>query len=528
MFNNPPKLLQNSDQIMSIIKEQYEQYVAQLQKIQDLNSTLALLHWDNEVNAPSKGASLRGQQIATLSATVHEWATSSELGELLLHLNANRQALSENEAKNVELSLAIFNKEKKLPIKFVTAFSKAKTKAFQAWLNARKAKDYTLYKNELRVMVDLLKEKARLIGYKEHPYDALIDEFEKGATVAQLDILFGAVRQQLVAFAKEIKVKGQPSEKAFLNRHYDKQKQWDFGIELLTQMGYDFEAGRQDLSEHPFTTTFSSKDVRITTRIEENTPLEMIGSCIHEGGHALYEMGLPSKQYGLPLGMATSLGIHESQSRLWENQVGLSLAYWKVNFPRMQERFPEALEGITVEQFYKAINQLEPNYIRTIADEIHYHLHVLIRYEIEKGLMDGTYDVENLDLVWNKKYKDFLGLEVPDATKGILQDVHWAEGLFGYFPTYSLGSFYAAQFYSKAKEDLPNLEEEIAKGNMTPLLEWLRYHIHQHGQKYTSEELCQRITGEGLNLSYFMAYAREKYAVIYEFETKHYSVENPN
>lgn len=505
---------------MSIIRKQYEQYVAQLQKIQDINSTLALLHWDNEVNAPPKGAQLRGQQIATLSATAHEWATSDELGGLLINLNDNRQALSENEAKNVELSLALYNKEKKLSIEFVTAFSRARTNAFQAWLKARKAKDYGLYKKELSVMIDLLKEKAELIGYKGHPYDALIDEFEKGATVAQLDVLFGDVRQQLVAFAKEIQDKGKPSEKAFLNRHYNKQKQWDFGIELLSQMGYDFEAGRQDLSEHPFTTTFSPKDVRITTRIEEDNPIEMIGGCVHEGGHALYEMGLSPKYYGLPLGMPTSLGIHESQSRLWENQVGLSLAYWKANFPRMQELFPAALGDITIEQFYRAINQLEPNYLRTIADEIHYHLHVLIRYEIEKGLIDGTYNVDNLDVIWNQKYKDFLGLEVPHAAYGILQDVHWAEGLFGYFPTYSLGSFYAAQFYSKAKEDIPNLEDQIAAGNMAPLLEWLRYHIHQHGQKYTSEELCQRITGEGLNLKYFMEYAREKYAVIYDFDTK--------
>lgn len=502
---------------MSIIKKQYEQYVALLQKIQDLNSTLALLHWDSEVNAPPKGAPLRGQQIATLSATVHEWATSPELGILLTDLNANRQALSENEAKNVELSLAVYNKEKKLSIDFVSAFSRAKTNAFQAWMKARKAKDYALYKDELSVVVDLLKEKATLIGYEAHPYDALIDEFEKGATVAQLDVLFGDVRQQLVAFAKEIKSKGTASDKAFLNLPYDKQKQWDFGLELLAQMGYDFEAGRQDISEHPFTTTFSSKDVRITTRIAENNPMDMIGSCIHEGGHALYEMGLSSQYYGLPLGMPTSLGIHESQSRLWENQVGLSLGYWKVNFPRMQELFPEALGDITLEQFYKAINQLEPNFLRTIADEIHYHLHVLIRYEIEKGLMEGTYDVETLDTVWNEKYKDFLGVEVPNAAYGILQDVHWAEGLFGYFPTYSLGSFYAAQFYSKAKEAIPNLDAEIAEGNMAPLLEWLRHHIHQHGQKYTSEELCQRITGEGLNLKYFMEYAWEKYAVVYDF-----------
>ena len=389
----------------------------------------------------------------------------------------------------------------------------------QAWLKARKAKDFSLFKNELKTLVNLLKEKAELIGYKGHPYNALIDEFEKGATVAQLDILFGDVRQQLVAFAKEIREKGTPSEKGFLSRHYDKKKQWEFGLELLTQMGYDFEAGRQDISEHPFTTAFSPRDVRVTTRIEEDNPIEMIGGCVHEGGHALYESGLNPEYYGLPLGMATSLGIHESQSRLWENHVGLSLAYWKANFERMQALFPAALGDVNLMQFYKGINQLQPNYLRTVADEIHYHLHVLIRYEIEKGLLDGTYDVENLEAVWNQKYQDFLGLEVPHATHGILQDVHWAEGLFGYFPTYSLGSFYAAQFFHKAQQDIPNLEEQISQGNMKPLLEWLRHHIHQHGKKYTSEELCQRITGEGLNLKYFMDYAKEKYATIYSLNT---------
>jgi len=504
---------------MSTLRNKYEQYVSHMRKIQDVNSSLALLHWDNEVNAPIKGAQLRGQQIATLSVTAHDWGTSKELGELLEDLYANRQELTENEAKNVELSLEIYNTEKKLPSEFIKSFSTAKTNAFQAWMKARKAKDFSLYKNELKTIVNLLKEKAKLIGYKEHPYDALIDEFEKGATVSQLDVLFGDVRKQLVDFAKEIREKGKPSDKGFLNRHYDKKKQWDFGLELLTQMGYDFEAGRQDISEHPFTTAFSPRDVRVTTRIEEDNPIEMIGGCVHEGGHALYEQGLNPDYYGLPLGRATSLGIHESQSRLWENHVGLSLSYWKANFGRMQELFPASLGDVTLSQFYKAVNQLAPNYLRTIADEIHYHLHVLIRYEIEKGLLDGTYDVETLEEVWNQKYKDFLGIDVPHATYGILQDVHWAEGLFGYFPTYSLGSFYAAQFFYKAGQDIPDLEEQIARGDMKNLLEWLRHHIHQHGQKYTSEELCVRITGEGLNLKYFMDYAREKYSAIYSLDT---------
>ncbi len=502
---------------MSNLKSKYEQYVSHMRKIQDINSSVALLHWDNEVNAPLKGAQLRGQQIATLSATAHEWLTSDDFGILLKDLFSQKHLLSENEAKNVVLSLEHFNKENKLPTSFIKKFSTAQTNAFQAWIKARKAKDFSIFKNELTVIVNLLREKADLIGYDDHPYNALLDEFEKGATVKQLDLLFGNVRKELVQFVNEIKLYGKTSEKSFLNRHYDKKKQWDFGIKLLKQMGYDFDAGRQDISEHPFTTTFSPRDVRVTTRIEEDNPLEMIGGCVHEGGHALYELGLKPEYYGLPLGLPTSLGIHESQSRLWENHVGLSLAYWKANFEPLQKLFPASLGDVNLNQFYKAINQLEPNCLRTVADEIHYHLHVLIRYEIEKGLIEGSIDVDSLEQVWNQKYMDFLQVEVPHATYGVLQDVHWAEGLFGYFPTYSLGSFYAAQFFDKASKDIPDLYEQIADGNMKNLLEWLRYHIHQHGQKYTSEELCLRITGEGLNFKYFMEYARKKYSEIYCF-----------
>jgi carboxypeptidase Taq len=301
-----------------------------------------------------------------------------------------------------------------------------------------------------------------------------------------------------------------------LFKTYPKDQQWQYGLDLLKQMGYDFGAGRQDISEHPFTTNFSPLDVRVTTRINEQELMSMIGTCLHEGGHGLYEQGLPSEQYGLPLGYAASLGIHESQSRLWENNVGLSKAYWVANFPALKALYPSQLEGVDVELFYAAINQIQPNFVRVEADELHYHLHVLIRYEIEKGLMEGSMQVENLDKIWNEKYKAFLGLDVPDDKLGILQDVHWSEGLLGYFPTYSLGSFYAAQFFHQASKEIPTLSEQLEAGDSSALLAWLREKIHQYGRQYTSEELCQRITGEGLNLKYFMDYAREKYSKIYQ------------
>jgi carboxypeptidase Taq len=296
---------------------------------------------------------------------------------------------------------------------------------------------------------------------------------------------------------------------------YDKDQQWAFGLELLRQMGYDFEAGRQDVSSHPFTTNFSSQDVRVTTRTAEDNLNEMIWSCIHEGGHALYEQGLPDSEYGLPSGEYVSLGIHESQSRLWENNVGRSLPYWKCNLPRLKELFPENLKHVSPDDFYKAMNKVQPSLIRTNADELTYHFHILIRFEIEKALIEGTVEVNDLPALWNAKYKEYLGLDVPSDSKGVLQDIHWSHGSFGYFPTYSLGSFYAAQFYAFAARQIPELEAEIEKGNLKPLLDWLRTHIHAEGKMYSAENLCIKITGEKLSFKYFMEYARKKYSGLY-------------
>lgn len=496
-------------------QENYQKYVLAMQKIQDLNSATALLHWDAEVNAPTKGAARRASQIATLTATAHEWTTAAELEELINTLYETKNGLSENEAANITLSWEHLQKAKKLSTAFVAQFSTIKSAASNAWVKARKAKDFSLFVNELEALIDQLKQKAALIGYEEHPYDALLDEYEKGMTVAKLDVLFEDVQQQLVAFAKQLRTKGEATENTFLDKDYDEDEQWKLGLFLLEQMGYDFEAGRQDKSVHPFTMSLSATDVRVTTRILRDKPLEMISSCIHEGGHGLYEQGLKDEYYGLPMGMATSLGIHESQSRIWENNVGLSHEYWQANFLRLQQQFPAQLQDITLERFYKAINQVKPNLIRIQADEIHYHLHILIRYQLEKGLIEGSIAVKDLDTVWNKLYQDYMGVAVPDSAQGVLQDIHWSEALFGYFPTYSLGSLYAAQFFAQAEKDLPNLKQEIAQGNLTTLRTWLNENIHQYGQKYTSEELCKRITGEGLNFEYFMKYVNEKYSTIY-------------
>jgi carboxypeptidase Taq len=498
-----------------VATEQYNEYKALMRKIRDIESAGALLHWDMETYMPPKGAAIRGQQLATMQALAHELFCAASTGDLLKALLAEKAQLSPEEVANIELSWADYQKATKLPNDFVKKASLIKTEAFQAWLKAREANDYSIFSAPLKKLMLNKREEAELLGYEGHPYDALMDAYEKGMTVEKLDVLFSDVREKLVAFAKDLREKGKSSPTHFMEHVYPRPQQWELGLHLLEKMGYDFEAGRQDITAHPFTISFAPEDVRVTTRIDEKIPMSMIGSCIHEGGHALYEQGLSSDQYGLPLGSPTSLGIHESQSRLWENNVGLSFAYWKAHFEHLQSLFPAQLSGISVNAFYKAINQVNPNLIRIEADELHYHLHILVRYELEKGLMDGSIEVDDLNETWNRLYKEYLGVEVPDDKSGILQDIHWSQGLVGYFPTYSLGSFYAAQFFKQALVDIPNLVQEIEHGNTSALLTWLRDKIHRHGRRYTSEELCAQITGEGLNFNYFMDYAKAKYGDIY-------------
>jgi carboxypeptidase Taq len=307
----------------------------------------------------------------------------------------------------------------------------------------------------------------------------------------------------------------QEIDNSFLHQSFPKDEQWKWGLYIIKQLQFDFEAGRQDISEHPFSTSFNSSDVRITTRIDENDFSNMTWSCIHETGHALYEQGLPSSQYGLPLSEACSYSIHESQSRLWENNVGRSMEFWSHYYPELQKHFQQQFKNTTVEQFYKGINKVKPSFIRTESDEISYHFHVYIRYELEKNLLAGQLKSKDIPAYWNEQYFKLLNLKVPDDKKGCLQDVHWSHGSFGYFPTYSLGSFYAAQFFNKAKEEIPQLLQLIQNGNCQPLLQWLREKIHSKGRFYRSEELCKSVTGEELNVKYFVDYLLHKFKGIY-------------
>jgi carboxypeptidase Taq len=494
----------------------YAEYKANMQRVADLRNASAVLQWDQETYLPPKGAEFRGQQISTLSELSHQLFSKDDFGELLNELNS-RTDLGEDEKRNVELSLEDYTKNKKYSSAFVRQMSEQVNKTFHAWIAARKQNSFAVFADDLAKLVDLKKQEAELLGYQKHPYDALLDEFEKGATVVMIDKTFDDLIPEIKLLLNDIQQSEQVDD-SFLFQHYPKQQQWDWGMQLCRELNFDFEAGRQDISEHPFSTSFNPGDVRITTRISEEDFGNMTWSCIHEVGHALYEQGLPKEHYGLPLAEACSYSMHESQSRLWENNVGRSLDFWTWQFPRLEKYFPGQLGNCDAEKFYKGINKVQPSLIRTEADEITYHFHVFIRYELEKKLIAGELSTMDIPAYWNEQYKNLMGLTVPDDKTGCLQDVHWSHGSFGYFPTYSLGSFYAAQFFATVQKALPNLREEIRSGSYHSLLDWLRKNIHAYGRKFPSEKLCERTTAQSLSIEHYTNYVRSKYAGIYNLQ----------
>ena len=494
--------------------ELYKQYKEELQKIADIKYASALLQWDQETYLPPKGADTRGRQIATLSELAHEKFTDEKFGKLLEEL-ISQDGISPSEKRNVELSLYDFNRNKKLPAAFVRQMSEAVNKSFHAWIEARKQNSFGVFEQPLQNIIDLKKKEADFLGYVKHPYDALMNDYDRGLTVEKVDTLFSNLKPQLISLLGRIKNSPQPDDN-FLHQHFDKNQQWALGLEILKNMHFDFDAGRQDLSEHPFTINFNSSDVRITTRVDENDFANMLWSCIHEGGHALYEQGLPADEYGMPLGEYCSLSIHESQSRLWENCIGRGLPFWQHHFPLAKNAFPEQFNHIDLATFYKGINRVQPSLIRTEADELTYHFHVMIRYEIERQLIEGTLLARDIPQKWNELYQKYLGVTVPDDKNGCLQDVHWSHGSFGYFATYSIGSLYAAQMYAAILAQVPSVEKELSVGNNKPVQQWLQQHIYKTGRYYTSEELCLQATGEVLNSEFFMTYATKKYSGIYE------------
>lgn len=487
----------------------YQLYTEHLQKTADIRYALAVLQWDQETYLPAKGNDFRSRQMATLSETAHELFTAEKFGTIL-QLLLDRNDLTDFQRKNVTLSWYDYTKQKKLTPAFVRQMSEAVSTAFHAWIQSRKDNHFAAFEQPLTILVQLKLQEAELLGFEQHPYNALLNEYERGASVQMLDKVFGDLVTPLKQLLDKVLQQQQVADQ-FLRQHFPKQQQWDWGMYIAQQLGFDFEAGRQDIAEHPFTTNFNSKDVRLTTRIDEHDFSNMTWSTIHEVGHGLYEQGLPDSEYGLPLGEYASLSVHESQSRFWENCVCRGAAFWQYYYPKLQAQFPQQFKNIGLEQFLAAINKVQASFIRTEADELTYHFHVIIRYELEKKLLSKDLAVKDIPAFWNETYRQWLGVTVPDAKTGCLQDVHWSHGSFGYFPTYSLGSLYAAQYWQQIQSDMPDIEASIAQtGDVSALLQWMRTNIHRYGRFYNSEELCSLATGKALDSNIFVHYLQHK------------------
>ena len=486
-----------------------------LGEVADVRATVALLEWDQETYMPPKGATARGEQLATLSALGHRLFTAPELGALLDELQEDAGNLEPDDAKLVGETLYDYNRATKLPESFVQEFAREQSKAFQAWLKAREESSFGIFQPQLERIVTLLRKKADLLGYEGSPYNALLEEFERGMTAGQLRILFDDLGPRQGGLVQRIVQSPNQPDVTWLNQEWDEIGQWTFGLRVLGDMGYDFNAGRQDKSAHPFTTNFDIHDVRITTRIDPRNPLTGLSGSMHEGGHALYEQGYQEKDRRGALASAPSLGIHESQSRLWENIIGRSLPFWKRYGSLMQNQFPGQLDGITPERLHAASNVVRPSLIRVDADECTYNLHVILRFEIEIGLMEGNVEVSEIPEVWNAKVKQYLGIDVPNDAQGCLQDIHWAHGAIGYFPSYALGNLYAAQLFEQILADLPDLWARVSIGDFQTLLEWLRKNVHQHGRRKTARQIVQDATGAEPSAEPYMRYLESKFGALY-------------
>jgi carboxypeptidase Taq len=485
-------------------------------EISDLNHAAALLSWDQQTYMPPGGAEERGFQLSTLAKLIHQRATSDVSGQLLEDLNAHLDGLDpeSDDAALIRFAHHEYLKMTRVPEKLVAETAQVTTVAHEAWVRARQASDFSIFQPYLEQVVDLRRQYAQCFAPYDHIYDPLLDDFERGMKTADVQAIFNELRPQQVALIQAISESKQVDD-SFFKQDYPEQAQWDFGVEVITRFGYDWKRGRQDKAPHPFTTSFSIDDVRITTRFDPQRVGTALFGTMHEAGHALYELGVDSSLMRTPLANGASLALHESQSRMWENLVGRSLPFWKHFFPRLQEMFPTQLKNVDLMTFYKGINKVAPTMIRVEADEATYNLHIMLRLELEIAMMEGTIAVADLPDAWNARMKEYLGITPPNDALGVLQDVHWSAGLIGYFPTYALGNLVSLQLWERINREIPDLEQQIERGEFAALLGWLRDNIHRHGAKFEPQILVQRVTGSKIDPKPYMRYLHNKYSEIY-------------
>ncbi len=499
----------------------YDELSALGREFLTLGGIAALGSWDQETYMPPGAAGFRGEQQALLAGLVHERRTSKRVGDLIAACESDR---SLNGDAPTAASIREFRRDydlaTKLPRELVEELARLATQAQQVWKQAREKSDYALFAPWLEKIVTLIRRKAECYGWKKdgEAYDALLDEYEPGATAREVEAIFNPLRKRLAGLIAEVTTKGKAPSTACLNVKIDHDRQHKFGLFCLEAMGFDLKAGRLDTTTHPFCSGFGPGDTRLTTRYRDESFAGALYGTLHEMGHGLYEQGLPksdAKAWGTPLSESISLGIHESQSRMWENCVGRGREFWTWALPHAKKAFAPALDSCSPDDLYRAVNTASPSFIRVEADETTYNLHIMLRFELERAIVKGDVKVKDIPAEWNRRIKDYLGLTVPDDKRGCLQDVHWSFGAIGYFPTYALGNLYAAQFWDKINADIRDLPAHISRGDFAPLLTWLRDNIHIHGRRYRAADLCKRTSGKPLSADPFMRYIEGKIKPIY-------------
>ncbi|MGE6260273.1 carboxypeptidase M32 [Heyndrickxia sporothermodurans] len=496
------------------VKEIEKEFLEYVKKMQAYNEALGLIYWDLRTGAPKNGVDQRSEVVGMLSSEVFQMSTSEEMAAYIASLKGSEE-LSEVTKKTLEECQKDYDRNKKIPANEYKEYVVLQSKAESIWEEARAKSDFKMFQPYLEKIVAYQKKFVNYWGYEGNKYNTLLDMYEPGITVDILDKVFGEVRDAIIPLVKKISESNNKPETSFLYEYFSKEKQKEFSLKILEQMGYDFNSGRLDETVHPFATGLNPGDVRVTTRYDEQDWRTAVFGTIHEGGHALYEQNISKDLIGTSLCEGTSMGIHESQSLFYENIVGRDLSFWKHNYPLLKKYAEGQFDDVELTQFYQAINESKPSFIRIEADMLTYPLHIIIRYEIEKGLFNDEFEVKDLPEIWNDKYEEYLGIRPENDAQGVLQDVHWSGGSFGYFPSYALGYMYAAQFKNAMLQDLPNYDDLLASGNLKPIQEWLTKNIHQYGKMKKPLEILKDVTGEGLNARYLIDYLTNKYTKVY-------------
>lgn len=499
-------------------QQAYAALTDQLQQTALLESCASVLGWDEQTYMPAGGAGHRANQLSLLAGMCHERATAPQIGELLSEIESTPLVAQADSpvAANIREARRDYERATKLPRRLVEELSHTATLAQQAWVAARKHSNFKDFKPWLAKIVDLKREEAQAIGFGSGvPYDALLDAFEPGMTAANLTRLFNPMRDELVKLIAAIAASGRRPCPDIITRRYPVAMQREFSIAAAKQIGFNFDDGRLDTAAHPFCSGFGPGDTRLTTRYDEHHFPGAFFGTLHEAGHGIYDQGLDRSAFGLPLGSACSLGIHESQSRMWENFIGRSRPFWQHFYPKAQQAFSEALGGTPVEDFYAAINDVQPSFIRVEADEATYNLHILLRFDLERPLIAGDLQPADVPAVWNETFTKYFGITPPNDAQGCLQDIHWSGGMIGYFPTYALGNMYAAQFFAAAGRELPDLPAAFACGEFAAIKTWLNEKIHRRGKQFRAQNLVEEVTGETLSPAPLIRHLHNKFDELY-------------